>query len=149
MTKPYAYWGLPKEDLELFSKIERIIQEMPEVDLGVDKEGKKVLVSCHILARALANVFPIEYKHGYFVDRAHSHSWLVTKSGMIIDPCPWAMVGGPILMDTRFTIPWSQLYREAPSPKPLLKLHNIDFLERVEKVTKVIKQTMAMLGIKT
>jgi len=145
VTKPYAYWGLPKEDLELFSKIERIIQEMPEVDLGVDKEGKKVLVSCHILARALANVFPIEYKHGYFVDRAHSHSWLVTKSGMIIDPCPWAMVGGPILMDTRFIIPWSQLYKEVLLKPP----DDIDLLKRVEKVTKVIKQTMAMLGIKT
>jgi hypothetical protein len=142
--KPYAYWGIPKEDLELFNKIKRIVQKIPEVDLGVDEEGKKILVSCHILARALANVFPVKYKSGYFVNRAYSHSWLVTKSGIIIDPYPWAMVGGPILIDTRFITPWSQLYQEINLSPP----DDIDFLERVKKVTEIIRQTMAVLKIK-
>jgi len=56
---PYAVSLVPAEDLELFKKIERIIQEMPDIDFGEQKykNGKKVLVSCHMIIRALARFF--------------------------------------------------------------------------------------------
>ncbi len=143
MMKPYVYPFLPKEDLELFNKIERIIQEMPDIDLGKDENGDDVLVSCHMIAKVLATIFHVRYKEGFFVDKGHTHSWLVTKSGNIIDAYPWAMLGGPIIMKKGFMIPWLQLYREAPLPR----IHNATFLKGVKRVSKIIRETMIKLGI--
>ncbi len=140
--KPFACSVILPEELQLFSKIEKIIQQMPEIDLGTDKEGKKILVSCHMIARGLAYFFPVEWKDGYF-GRAHQHSWLVTEMGRIIDPYPVALVGGPILVDTQFLTPWSSLYQEEPLPD----LDNGRFFGNVKKVTEVIAETITALGI--
>ena len=58
----------PLEDLALFHKIEKIVQAMPEVDLGKDEKGEKIIVSCHMITRTLARFFPVRYRDGYFGD---------------------------------------------------------------------------------
>jgi len=140
--KPYASSGIPAEELILFHKIEKVIQEMPEIDLGKNEKGEKVVLSCHMITRALARFFPLTYKDGYF-GNFNQHSWLVTKEGLVIDPYPVAVVGGPILIDTRFMTGWSSLYQEASFPK----LSNPIFLKNVDKVAEAVHQTMKKLGI--
>ena len=139
--KPYASLIVPPEDLALFTKIERIVQEMPEVELGKDGKGEKILVSCHTLVRALARFFPVECQDGHFGNC--EHSWLITRTGLIIDPCPVAVVGGPILVDTRFMPSWLSLYEKYSLPK----LKGVRFLKNVDKVTEVVRQTMVRLEI--
>jgi hypothetical protein len=140
--KPYAYLTVPQEDLDLFDKIDKVIQEMPDIDLGENKKREKTILSCHMIARALARLFPVEFKDGYF-GGFNTHSWLITRNGLIIDSYPVATIGGPILIDKRFITAWNSLYREAPLPG----LNNISFLKNVDKVTEVVRQTMMELGI--
>ena len=140
--KSHASVVVPPEDLALFHKIEKIIQAMPEVDLGKDKEGKKIVVSCHMITRALARFFPVRYRDGYFGE-FNQHSWLITKNGLIIDPYPVAVVGGPILIDTRYMTPWRSLYHEGS----FSRLSNPTFLRQVDKVFEVVRQTIAKLEI--
>ncbi len=141
--KPHACLSLSTEELALFHKIDKILQEMPEIDLEKNKKGEKVILSCHMITRALAKFLPVEYKDGYF-GNFNQHSWLVTKERLIIDPYPVAVVGGPILIDTRFITGWSSLYQEAS----FSKLTNSLFQKSVEKVTEVVCQTMDRLKIK-
>lgn len=138
--KCYASLHIPPDELALFEKIEKVVQEMPEVELGRDENGREILVSCHMLTRALARFFPVECRDGYFGDM-FEHSWLVTRSGMTIDPYPMALVGGPILVDTRFPAPWGHLYRASTLPN----LSDVRFLENVGKVTEVVRETIEKL----
>ena len=137
--KPLTASVVPPEDLALFEKIEEIVKALPEIDLGRGKNGKKVYVSCQMLVRTLSRFFPVKYKDGYFGD-FNSHSWLVTINGLIIDVYPIAVVGGPILIDTRFmtSSQWRHLYQEAS----FSDANNKTFLANVEKVFKAVRQTI-------
>jgi len=119
---------------------------MPDTDLGKNEKGQKVLVSCHMVARALAHFFPVKCKDGTF-GKSHGyswdHSWLVTKKGLTIDAYPVGVIGGPILIDTRYMTPWYRLYKEERLPK----LESEFFLKNIEKVTEVVRQTIETLGI--
>ena len=140
--KPYAVSVVPLEDLVLFHKIEKIVQELPDINLGIGEAGGKILVSCHMLARALSSFYPVKCSDGCF-GGTHKHSWLVTRNGLIIDVYPIAVVGGPILIDTRFMTPWTSLYKKLS----LLELKSAYFRKNVGKVIKAVRQTMTTLGI--
>src|SRR3989338_4255489 len=90
-----------KEDIVLFEKIGEAVRALPDVNLGVGADEKKIVLSCHILARALAQVFSLEFKDGYFYQN-FDHSWLITPHDNIIDAYPVGMLVGsngcPILM---------------------------------------------------
>ena len=137
--RPYMTDLVPAEDLLLFEKIEGQIQKMPEVDLGVNKEGRKVLVSCHMVARALARIFPeVAYKDGYFGRHGQRHSWLRVKRNpkLIIDPYPIALIGGPIMVHGGFiTTPWDKLYIEAK----LTELGGWEFRHHVKLVESAMR----------
>jgi hypothetical protein len=141
--KPYAVYFVPPGDLALFHQIEKIVQELPDVDLGVNEKGQKVLISCHMVARALARFFPaVRCRDGYF-GNTHKHSWLVTRSSLVIDVYPIAVTGGPILVDIRFISPWGSLYQEANLPG----LKGVRFRKNLDKLVEAVRQTMAALGI--
>jgi len=134
----HAEMYVPPEDLRLFEEIRKVVPCLPDVDLGIDKQGKKILVSCHHLCRAISAVFGIEYKDGHFSKVGWCHSWLTTKSGVIIDPCPWALIGGPIMVvASPWRTPWRRLYIE----ERLDGLDKPEFLEQVERVTAAIRET--------
>lgn len=124
---------VPIEDLTVFYRIERVVQLMPT--LGFE-------VSCHILSRALARFFPVEYQDGYF-GKFCEHSWLVTKNGLIIDCYPVAVVGGPILIDQRYPTPWLGLYKKSCLGD---KLRDPSLLKRVDIVAKMIAQIVENLN---
>lgn len=135
---------IPKKDVDLFRKIERVLGELPDTDLGQDKKGNPVLVSCHMLARAIAKAFPgCKARDGLFMQR-WEHSWVALPEFSTLDPYPIALLGGPILFPPREpSLPWFYLYSERPLPW----LEGLDFWYRVGLVTENIKKTMARLEI--
>lgn len=140
--KPYILSFVSSKDYNLFLQIKRVVQEMPEVDLGGDKRGKKILVSCHMIARALAHYFPVEYRDGYFFEKHLQHSWLVRGNWIIIDPYPILMLEIPIMVTNRLVMsPWRFLYKECLIPE----LDTPLFLKRVEKVTEKVGDVIAAL----
>lgn len=88
---------IKSEDLELFRQIEKIIKLTDLPDLGIDKHGRKIEVSCHMLAEAVARIFEVELVRGYYI-KGYEHSWVRTKNFNIIDPYPWGTVGSPLLI---------------------------------------------------
>lgn len=110
---PYALirGGIPKDDVVMFEKIGTAVRALPDVD----ENGEEIILSCHILARALAQVFSLEFKDGYFYPN-FEHSWLVTPRNNIIDAYPVGMLtgsnGGPILIDGGRCSPARWLYKE-------------------------------------
>jgi hypothetical protein len=147
--KVYSLGFVSEEDLLIFKKIERIMNAMPDVDLGPDtdlvaKVGEKIPVSCHMIARGLSCNLGLEYKDGYFYDMGWNHSWLVTPvSEHIIDPYPWGALGGPLLIvNDRFN-PSFRLYREEFLPY----LNTDTFYSQVEIVSEAIKNTIQELKI--
>jgi len=133
----YAASRVPREELRIFVKIEKVVQKMAKVELEKNKQ-----MSCHLLARALARFFPVECRDGYF-GKCNKHSWLVTKTGNIIDSYPVAVIGGPLFIDMKSITPWLSLYNECPLPE----LNDAGFLADVVKVTEVVRKTMLTLGI--
>lgn len=87
----------PKE-LQVFHRIKRAMDGIVELpSLGVDEEMVEVILSCHIMARAVAKVFGLRVVDGFYY-RFFSHSWLTTSTGNVIDVYPVAVAGGPILV---------------------------------------------------
>ncbi len=109
--KPYVLRFISKADLELFEKIKIAVNKLPDIDLGKDEEGKEIILSCHILARAIAKLFSLKFIDGYFYPN-YNHTWLLTPDGNIIDVYPIAVVGGPILVENSFSSPVRWLYKK-------------------------------------
>ena len=87
-----------QDELDLLSKVRKAVEKLPDIeDLGVDHRGEKVILSCHILARAVGKIFGLKIVDGFFYP-TFSHSWLVTKRGNVIDVYPVGIVGGPIFV---------------------------------------------------
>ncbi|MDP4007090.1 MAG: hypothetical protein Q8P55_00645 [bacterium] len=130
---------MASEEIAFFRLIERLMHDTPEVDLGVDRQGYEILVSCHMVCRALAQLFPqLECQDGYFAREGIEHSWLTWERDFIIDACPVAMVGGPIMVDCRyFTTPWQYLYQ--PSKERFTCLDAPDFPKHIERVTEAMR----------
>lgn len=95
---PYAQSILPAGDVQLLMRIRQALEALPDVDLGVNEEGEEITLSCHILSRAVAKVFSLKCRSGFYYP-GFSHSWLVTASNNVIDVLPPGIVGGPILAD--------------------------------------------------
>jgi len=144
-VKPHMATLIAEEDLLLFQRIERVIQELPDIDLGGGVQGEKRLVSCHMIVRALASVFPEVVPHdGYFARRGQRHSWLTVRRepGLIIDPYPIGLLGGPIMVYGSYvTTPWSCLYMKAR----LSNLGGVEFRRHVTLVTKALRSTFDRL----
>lgn len=137
--RPYVLKHVPSKTLAVFRKIEKVVQEMPDIDLGSGKDGggRKAILSCHMLARALERFFPVKCEDGYFGDC--EHSWLLPETpGFIIDPYPIGVLEGPLLVELSLALPWPALYKKAE----LTGFEDEIFLERVDKVAEVISQTI-------
>ncbi|MDO8572316.1 MAG: hypothetical protein Q7S11_00930 [bacterium] len=133
--QPHALQFIPQEDLRIFHEIVGIVGLLPDIILGHTKTGREVPISCHVLTRALASIFEtLEVKDGFIGYGSHyEHSWLQTSSGSIIDPYPFATVGGPIILaDVLF---WRSFY----GPEICLIEHQQEpFTAWVETITNVV-----------
>ena len=107
---PFAARFISRGDLDLFAKIERAVKHMADPDLGINESGEPIIVSCHIMARAVVRVFPsLRVKDGRYV-QSYEHSWIETPDGNLIDVYPVAVVGGPIMLVGGEDSPQSRLY---------------------------------------
>lgn len=108
---PYVARYLTAGDIEVFQRVKRLVEALPDdLDLGSNDHGEKVVLSCHILVRALAKVLGLKYADGYFYPN-YRHSWLLTSGGQIIDAYPVAVWGGPFMMDGGAFSPALHLYK--------------------------------------
>lgn len=132
--KPYVLSKLSQEEIELFEKIRRAVNDLPDIDLGKNEDGENLILSCHILARAVAKSFHLQYVDGYFYP-CYQHTWLLTLAGNTIDVYPVAVLGGPILMDRLVA---KHLYKE----KPVLNGETIklSFRRAVKIITEEFKK---------
>lgn len=108
---PHVEQYIPVSDLELFAQIRQVVVDMIDPDLGIDEDGETIVMSCHMLARALAKIFPVSVRDGYFAG-GYEHSWLETAERNLIDPYPVAVIGGPIMFDGNIASPSRQIYRK-------------------------------------
>ena len=137
--KPYMASLVTEENHILFQKISQIIEALPDIDLGKDAKGRKVLVSCHMIVRGLARIFTEVERHDGYFGKIMGHSWLTIKSDsrLIIDPYPVALIGGPIMVHSGFfTVPWNRLYIEARLPY----IGGQEFRRHVGVVTRALKK---------
>lgn len=135
--QPYALQFIPKEDLLIFYEIENIVRLLPDMVLGKDRSGREMPIFCHVLTRALASIFKtLSVKDGFIgVGSHYEHSWLETNSGSIIDPYPFAAVGGPIILaDVLF---WRNFY----GPEVCFIEHQREpFITWVNTLTKIVQE---------
>jgi hypothetical protein len=132
---PYVKQFVPDEEERLLYTIKRSITALPDIDLGRDEEAKSVVLSCHILARAVAKVFKLKYVDGYFYPN-FEHSWLLTPNGHIIDVYPVAILGGPLLMDGSRHSPASRYYIKCARQKfSRGRFGKVSFRRSVRRIT--------------
>jgi hypothetical protein len=99
--KVHAETVIDEKDQRLFRDIERMMNYFPKNDdYGVNHRGEKVVLSCHIVARAVGEICGnlVEVTDGLYYPN-FNHSWLMTGAGNVIDVYPVGMIGGPILID--------------------------------------------------
>ncbi len=107
---PHAAQIIQKEDISIFEHIRDAIISLPDLDLGTDEAGQNIILSCHMLARAVGEVYSLRVVDGFFYPY-YQHSWVETKYGNVIDPYPVGILGGPILVDgNRIYAPSKHLY---------------------------------------
>lgn len=106
---PYVMKLLPLEDVELFYRVRESVVSLPDIDLGTDPDGVEILLSCHMLAKAIAEVFGLTWVSGFFAPH-FEHSWVLAPKGSIIDVYPVGMLGGPLLLDGKSYAPSRQHY---------------------------------------
>ncbi len=135
-----AFWAItketiPQEDLELFGRVRSIIDSLYDVNLGADERGNK----CHIISRALSNVFKIRCHDGFFYSR-YRHSWVTTTNNNIIDIYPVASFGGPIMYSNDPMSPARVLYK--PDSTLCSSFRNESFEQAVRIYTQFFKEKL-------
>lgn len=106
---PYVLSLLPRADVVLFERIRLVVLAANDIDLGLDEGGRRIQLSCHMLARDVGQVFDLEFVDGFFA-KGYQHSWVNTRSGNIIDAYPVGVLGGPLLSVICTGSPGVQLY---------------------------------------
>jgi len=111
---PHILRNINPADAKLFEQIRVSVCVLPDVDLGKNEGEKKIILSCHILARAVGRVFGLNVKDGSY-GVAFNHSWNeLPESGHIVDTYPVGVLGGPILIDRIVRMGVQNLYVEDP-----------------------------------
>lgn len=140
---PEASKHIPNNIQQIFFSIKQIMERLPDIDLGRDRDRKdhNIVLSCHMVCEALARIFPkLEHKIGYFQIKGFEHSWLLHPvrqpyQRFIIDPYPWATLGGPLLLVVGAGTPWSRSYNEADIN---IDMGSPQFLACVENIYQVM-----------
>lgn len=105
MYEPYMRKVIDSNAYDSFLKVEEEVRKIPEVKLPGGRN-----LSCHIVCRLLNKLTGLEYRDGY-LDGRFEHSWLVIDR-YIIDPYPIGVLGGPVIFETEYGLPWRRLYQE-------------------------------------
>ncbi len=140
---PFVQAYFLDEDLLLFERVKRAIGQMEDTNLEMDEDGKQIVLSCHILARAVARVFScLRVVDGHFIG-GYDHSWVETRSGHVIDLYPVAMIGGPIMILGGHASPKETMYVRLPTKRVSDgRFGRKSFQRAVRRVAMAIKATL-------
>lgn len=132
---PYVTRYFSLEEVELFRRIRTAVDHFPDIDLGFDTKRKSpVVLSCHMLARAIGKVFKLEVVDG-FIYPNYEHSWVLTHEGNIIDLYPVAIIGGPILVEHKTGAgPSRRIYIKADKSEYRGRFKDRQFLKAVDLI---------------
>jgi hypothetical protein len=120
---------------------------MPDLELGVDEDGDLITLSCHMLARAVAKIFPVKVRDGYFAGR-FSHSWVETEHGSVIDVYPVAVIGGPFMFEGSSCSPQRIIYMRASARKLSLgRFGKNSFRRSVRRIIKTLRHAQSECGL--
>ena len=108
---PWVMSQTSEEDLAIYKKVKVAVVNLPELNYGTYEDGEKIVLSCHLLARAIQEVFGIPTVDGFF-GGYFNHSWNMLPSGNIIDAYPVGIVGGPLLVHHSMHKKFHGLYSE-------------------------------------
>lgn len=107
------------QDKKLYGEVCAMFDLIPyDIGLGSDCGGNRMVPSCHMVARAFANVFPTTRCVDGFFSEGFQHSWLMTENFALIDVYPVQVVSRPLLFwhhPTCYVKPSGFLYREESS----------------------------------
>jgi hypothetical protein len=140
---PHVQKHIPPSLIERHRQICQLVQELPEVDLGRGQDGEPIPLSCHLVARAVSEVFPFFRVHDGHFNRFAQHSWLIAYEEFLLDPYPIAMLGGPILMHVVYPGVWWSLYQD----RPLRVVRSARFRRNEAYVRIAARQTAVRLGL--
>ena len=130
----------PTAHLQMLGKISHAVSLLPDLDLG--KYGdKKIVISCHMLARAIGAVFGLKVVDGNYV-RSFAHSWLVSDDRRwVFDVYPVGVTTGPTLVDATFCLaPGQLLYKEGRKFCKAIPFSSPAFRRSVRRVTKELQR---------
>ncbi len=140
---PYVTRYVSKDELALFVQIKKAVEKMHDPQLGTDEEGKPIILSCHMLARAAEKIFPVSLRDGYFAG-IYEHSWVETFGGHLIDLYPIAVIGGPIMYEGSTLSPQKRIYRRASTKKLSRgRFGKNSFRRSVRRVAKALRDVLS------
>ncbi len=99
------------DEMALFNQVKEVVCRLPEYKLGKKEDGQEVELSCHLLARAVSQVFGLKYCEGHLCP-SYNHSWVEMPSGHIIDLYPVGIIGGPVLWVKTWNAPAERYFTE-------------------------------------
>lgn len=146
---PWVAGKISDKNKMLFNKIEHIMRQLPDLDLGQDENGLKILISCHMVARAIGQVLNLKWVDGIYGrtegNIGFTHSWLLTPDKeFIIDCYPVGMLGGPLLIDARHNwCPGWHLYKKAKKFGKNILFTSKAFRRTVQQLEKEVRQIVA------
>ncbi len=135
---PYVRRYVTNPEFQIFEKIRRAVEVLPDLDFGEDEKNRPIVLSCHMLARAIGRVFSLKVVDGFFTSNCE-HSWLLTPEGHIIDVYPVAVLGGPILVDSGFGSPLKGFYLKAKRGEYREKFNQPEFRNAVNRIAKELR----------
>lgn len=143
----YTDENIDHGDVIAFNQICSALRTLSDsLELGVGEDGERIILSCHIIARAVENVFSLQCIDGRYWNSGYPHSWNIAPSGRaIIDAYPIATYGGPKLVDLSLGSPQRFLYEERDISREFLeRIGERRFLRAVRIVTEELSRIRAI-----
>ncbi len=141
---------VPDDFCKKFDVMSMLMQKHHHFDLG-KYEGKPILPSSHILARAMGEHFDLKVVDGTYLTE-FPHSWLVSSDGFwVIDVSPCLALGGPLLVDAwGDNMPGKLLYKpgKISMKHKSLGFSTPEFKKAVKMAKKMYEGTLLKEAIK-
>ena len=137
---PYIRQFVVNTDYELFMQIRAVVEKLPDIDLDYNEDGEKIILSCHMLARALGRVFGLRWVDGLYAG-VGNHAWLVFPHKMYILDCyPVHTLGGPLLINAKeWLSPGQMLYKRKRRVLKSIRARRPSFRRSVRLIERAIR----------
>jgi hypothetical protein len=140
----YIRTRIPLSLMELFQNIKRVLEALPDLDLGTRSGGEQIVLDCHMVARAIGRTFGLNVVDGRYAGTSHSWIELFTPdppTAWVIDTYPILTFPGPLLLMAESPImPGRKLYRRTRNFGRQLPFSSPEFRRSVNLIAKEIRR---------